>query len=136
MAAVMDSNTHTAAVEPPWVEEVLHFWFAEVAETQWFAKDDELDRQILARFFALHERLVGQSGPKIGAPRAILAAVIVLDQFSRNMYRGDPRAYAADAFARGLARTAVEQGLDLAMTAEWRYFLYLPFEHSEQRADQ
>jgi uncharacterized protein (DUF924 family) len=66
----------------------------------------------------------------------LLAAVIVLDQFSRNLFRDTPRAYAADPIARRLARRAIAQGLDVAMTAQERMFLYLPFEHSEDRADQ
>ena len=129
-------RTPSAAGEPPWVGVVLDFWFAELAAVQWFAKDGELDAQISSRFLPLHEQLVRGNGAEVSTPRALLAAVIVLDQFSRNMFRGDPRAYAADALARRLARSAVDQQLDLPMSAEQRYFLYLPFEHSEDAADQ
>jgi uncharacterized protein (DUF924 family) len=66
----------------------------------------------------------------------VLAAVIVLDQFSRNMFRSTPRAFAADPIARRLARQAVERGLDVSMAREERLFMYLPFEHSEDREDQ
>ena len=72
----------------------------------------------------------------MSTPRPILAAVIVLDQFSRNMYRGNPQSYAADASALLLARIAVDQRFDLSMTPVQRLFLYLPFEHSENREDQ
>jgi uncharacterized protein (DUF924 family) len=65
-----------------------------------------------------------------------LAAVIVLDQFSRNMFRGSPGAYAADPLARRLARLAVDQGHDQAVAVRERLFFYLPFEHSEDRQDQ
>jgi uncharacterized protein (DUF924 family) len=121
--------------EPAWVGEVLRFWFEELSEAQWFAKDDDLDAQIRERFGSLHERLV-EDGCTDTAPRQLLAAVIVLDQFSRNMFRASPRAYLTDATARRLSRTAVEQGLDAAMTPHERLFLYLPFEHSEDIVDQ
>jgi uncharacterized protein (DUF924 family) len=62
--------------------------------------------------------------------------VIVLDQFSRNMFRDSPRAFAADPLARRLARQIIEQGFDSGLTSEERLFVYLPFEHSEDRADQ
>ncbi|HEV7431830.1 MAG TPA: DUF924 family protein, partial [Steroidobacteraceae bacterium] len=62
--------------------------------------------------------------------------IVVMDQFSRNLFRGTPRAYAADPLARRLANTAIERGYDLDMTAAERQFLYLPFQHSEDRADQ
>jgi uncharacterized protein (DUF924 family) len=64
------------------------------------------------------------------------AAVIVLDQFSRNLFRNSARAFAADPLARKLAARAIEQGVDAALPPEQRIFLYLPFEHSEDRADQ
>lgn len=125
-----------AAREPGWVGEVLCFWFEELREDDWFAKDHHLDETIRARFLAVYEELVACEARGIGAPRELLAAVIVLDQFSRNMFRDSARAYATDPIARRLARTAVEQGFDRAMPDVERMFLYLPFEHSEDRADQ
>ena len=68
--------------------------------------------------------------------RPLLAAVIVLDQFSRNLFRGTPRAFAADPIARQLSRAAVKQRFDEAMNEQERLFLYMPFEHSEDRKDQ
>jgi uncharacterized protein (DUF924 family) len=130
------SDSRTEDVEPPWVGEVIHFWFAELSEASWFAKREALDAQIRGRFLALHERLVTHDGLGVTAPRPILAAVIVLDQFSRNLFRGSPRAYSADSIARRLAKCAVEQGFDITMSKEERLFLYLPFEHSEDRGDQ
>ena len=123
-------------VELAWVGEVIHFWFEELAEAHWFARSDDIDAQIRDRFLTLHERLVTKDGPGVSAPRPMLAAVIVLDQFSRNIFRGTPRAFAADSIARRLSRTAIEQGLDSAMKKQERLFLYLPFEHSEDREDQ
>jgi uncharacterized protein (DUF924 family) len=130
------SDSRTEDVEPPWVGEVIHFWFAELSEASWFAKREAIDAQIRGRFLALHERLVTHDGLGVTAPRPILAAVIVLDQFSRNLFRGSPRAYSADSIARRLAKCAVEQGFDITMSKEERLFLYLPFEHSEDRGDQ
>ena len=133
----MSANESSAdVIEPVWVGDVIQFWFAELTEAHWFARDDELDARIRDRFLALHEQIVLSDGIDAAAPRPLLAAVIVVDQFSRNMFRGTPRAFAADPIARRLARQAVERGFDLSMTREERFFLYLPFEHSEDRADQ
>jgi uncharacterized protein (DUF924 family) len=123
-------------VEPAWIDEVLRFWFGELNEEQWFARSDALDAQIRGRFLTLHEQLVTHDRCTFAAPRPLLAAVIVLDQFSRHLFRETPQAYAADSIARRLARTALEQGLDAAMTKHERLFLYLPFQHSEDRDDQ
>lgn len=122
--------------EQHWVTEVLHFWFDQLGKAHWFAKSEHIDAQIGERFLSLHERLVADDGINGTMPRPLLAAVIVLDQFSRNLFRDAPRAYAADPIARRLARRAIALGCDDAMTAQERLFLYLPFEHSEDRADQ
>jgi uncharacterized protein (DUF924 family) len=135
-----DAGNTVAALmsDPPgWVDDVIHFWFQELGEARWFAKSSEIDAQIRDRFLQLHEQLVARRGPGVSAPRAILAAIIVLDQFSRNLFRDDARAFVADPIARQLSRAAIEQGIDTKMkNREERYFLYLPFEHSEDRADQ
>lgn len=124
-------------VEPAWVDEVIRFWFEDdVREPDWFAKNADFDARIRDRFLPMHERLAAQGGIDSVAPRPLLAAVIVLDQFSRNMFRGDPRAYAADPIARRLARTAIDAGFDTAMSTEQRLFLYLPLQHSENAGDQ
>lgn len=133
---VSSTPSKTEDFEPAWVGEVIRFWFEELTEDHWFARSDDLDAQIRKRFLTLHEQLVADDGFGVAAPRPLLAAAIVLDQFSRNMFRGTPRAYAADAIARRLARTAIEQGFDAAMKKQERLFLYLPFEHSEDREDQ
>ena len=124
------------ALEPAWVGEVLRFWFEELAESNWFEKSDDLDALIRNRFLLLIEQLVVDGGLGVSTPRAMLAAVLVLDQFSRNIFRGDPRAFAADPVARRISRSAIAQGFDGAMTKEERLFLYLPFEHSEDAGDQ
>jgi uncharacterized protein (DUF924 family) len=125
-----------ARAEPAWVAEVLHYWFEELTEDHWFKASREVDAQIRERFLALHERLATGHAAPLGSPREALATVIVLDQFSRNLFRGSPRAYAADPLARRLASAALSEGYDRGMTDPQRQFLYLPFQHSEDRQDQ
>ena len=122
--------------EAAWVGEVLRFWFEELGESEWFAKDHHIDAQIRQRFLTLHGQIASLDARDAATPRALLAAVIVLDQFSRNLYRDSPRAYVADPMARRLSRAAIGEGFDAAMTDSERMFLYLPFEHSENRDDQ
>jgi uncharacterized protein (DUF924 family) len=124
------------ATEPVWVGYVLDFWFRQIGARHWFSRDAEVDAGIRERFLALYERLVASDAAGVDGPRPLRAAVIVLDQFSRNMFRDSPRAFAADPLARRLARQIVERGFDSDLTAEERLFVYLPFEHSEDRADQ
>ncbi|MFN3745827.1 MAG: DUF924 family protein [Hyphomicrobiaceae bacterium] len=125
------------AGEPAWVGDVLHYWFEELTLEQCFAKDDAIDSTIRERFGALHAQLTAAGGSiPTETPRELLAAIVVFDQFSRNLFRGSPRAFAADAVARRLARAAIADGLDQAMSKRERIFLYLPFEHSENAADQ
>jgi uncharacterized protein (DUF924 family) len=124
------------ATEPAWVREVLDFWFGELGEAHWFDRSDRTDEIIRARFLALHVRLAMGDGVDVTGPRSLLAVVVTLDQFPRNMFRGTPRAFATDPIARRLARQAIARGFDLLMTPEERLFVYLPFEHSEDREDQ
>jgi uncharacterized protein (DUF924 family) len=132
------SGAHSSSnpAEPAWASEVLDFWFEELGAAHWFSKIDAIDAQIRARFLALHQQLVAQESRVSTTPCALLAAVIVLDQFSRNLFRGTPRAFAADPIARRLARSAISHGFDAGMKDEERLFLYMPFEHSEDRKDQ
>jgi uncharacterized protein (DUF924 family) len=123
--------------EPAWVSNVLQFWFAELAELDWFVRNDAVDDRIRQRFLSLYGDITADGGvPLTSTPRMLLAAVLVLDQFSRNLYRDDLRAFDADAAARKLARSIVAQGFDRAMTPQQRLFIYLPFEHSENADDQ
>ena len=122
--------------EPPWVGDVLAFWFEELREADWFTRSDTIDARIRNRFLELHERLTQAGTIAVTSARSALATVLVLDQFSRNLFRGTARAFAADAQALWLARQAIDRGFDQAMTPVQRLFLYLPFEHSEDPADQ
>ncbi|HEX4893936.1 MAG TPA: DUF924 family protein [Hyphomicrobiaceae bacterium] len=131
------SSVGGLTAEPVWVGEVLDFWFRELTREQWFRRDDQVDQTIRARFSALHDSLAGQDlPPRAATARHALAAVIVLDQFPRNMFRGTPRAFATDTQARAVAQAALEAGLDTPLTTCERLFLYLPLEHSEDPEDQ
>ncbi len=118
---------------------VLDFWFAgsDVPRDEWFRKDIRFDALIGERFGALVEQAL--SGGLVAwpqAPASALAQVIVLDQFTRNIFRGTPRAFAGDAQALAASREMVARGADLALAPLHRLFVYLPFEHAEDRATQ
>ena len=121
-----------------WAAGVLRFWFEELGASGWFKKSEATDAEITARFEELHRDITGAPADTLLADRdAALAAVIVLDQFARNMFRGKPASFASDAKALDLARRAVEFGYDdRDLSADRRVFFYLPFEHSEELADQ
>jgi len=126
----------------PHYSEVLDFWFGPLetrgkARAEWFRKDAAFDAEIRQRFGALHGAAVRHEREawRASAP-SLLALVIVLDQFSRNLYRGDGRAFAQDAHALDCAHEALDRGDDLGALPVERQFLYLPFEHSENIADQ
>jgi uncharacterized protein (DUF924 family) len=133
----MSANDATAdANQPAWVGQVLDFWFSQVGASRWFAKSADLDGEIRERFLALYESLVAGEFQDFPTPRVALAAVLALDQFPRNMFRDSPRAFAGDPMARHIAREAIDRGFDAGLEGEQQLFLYLPFEHSEDRADQ
>ena len=113
-------------------EDVLHFWFTETAPPQWWKADPQFDAVIAARYGALHARAVlGEWFEWRQQPRGRLAEIIVLDQFSRNLFRGTARAFAGDAMALALAQEAVAGLHDQALAPLERSFLYMPYMHSE-----
>ena len=118
-----------------WVETVLSFWFDELRPAAWFRADRALDAEIRRRFLGLWEAL--RAAPPVAPDgRTAVAAAVVFDQFPRNMFRGTAQAYATDALAREVARTALSAGLDRGLADPERQFLYMPFQHSEDPADQ
>ena len=120
-----------------WVAEVLKFWFDQTEPDQWFKKDPRFDASIRERFLGLHEALMSCGNNRLLADaQTALAAVIVLDQMSRNMFRDTPRAFAADPQALRLAEAAIARGFDAGVTKDQRTFLYLPFQHAEDRQSQ
>lgn len=118
-------------------EEVLRFWFEELTPQQWFEKNEIVDEAMRTSFAATHLSLARlELDPwRLSAPSR-LAALLVLDQFSRNIYRGTALAFATDWIALAEARAAVEIGADQLVQPEHRCFFYLPFEHSERLEDQ
>jgi uncharacterized protein (DUF924 family) len=125
-------------------QEVLNFWFGREGEEgygefreAWFNRDPEFDREIRDRFEPVYEQAAaGRLDDWKSEARSCLALIVVLDQFPRNMYRGDARMYAADEKAREAARHAVEHAYDRELSPYGRLFIYLPFEHSEELDDQ
>ena len=113
---------------------ILDFWFKELTPKQWFAKSDELDNTIAKRFSdTLKAAKKGELWHWRETPHGRLAEVIVLDQFSRNIYRGSPRAFEQDVIALVLAQEAVEKGADKSLDASEKAFLYMPYMHSESQ---
>lgn len=113
-------------------QSILTFWFEECEPSLWWAKDDAFDQLIIERFSEVHaEARNFELFEWRASSQGRLAEIIVLDQFSRNMYRGQPAAFAQDALALSLAKAAVSIGADNDLTPEQRTFLYMPFMHSE-----
>jgi uncharacterized protein (DUF924 family) len=129
---------------PSRVGEVLEFWFGGEDDPEyggfreeWFRKDADFDARIAARFADLYEEAAaGELDGWREEAESCLALVIVLDQFPRNMFRGDGRTHAEDARALGASKYAVEHALDRELPAFQRMFLYMPFMHSENVEDQ
>ncbi len=116
--------------------EILAFW-SEAGPKKWYAKDDAFDAEIRSRFAATHE--AAKSGSLDGwaeTPEGALALVIVLDQFPRNMFRDDARAFAAAAKAREIANAAIAKGFATRVAPPLDQFFFLPLMHSEHLADQ
>ncbi|HLI19104.1 MAG TPA: DUF924 family protein [Rhodanobacteraceae bacterium] len=115
-------------------QEVLEFWFEQATPEQHFRTDAAFDRAIRERFADVHEAAARcELSMWRAAPDGRLAEIIVLDQFSRNLFRGSPRAFATDALALALAQEAIRADADRDMPAARRAFLYMPFMHSESR---
>jgi uncharacterized protein (DUF924 family) len=119
-----------------WQDEVLDFWFG-LSPERWWTSDAALDDEVRERFEALWEK-ERENVPAafLGSPRDALAAAILFDQFPRNMFRGHADQFSTDPLALAVAKGAVERGYDAELPPERRAFLYLPFEHSEDLADQ
>ena len=116
-------------------EDILNFWFQEIDPKMWFTKNSEFDDLIRSRFFDIHtqakkcELFSWRSEAK-----GRLAEIIILDQFSRNLFRDSPEAFASDSLALALAQEAVSLGLDEKLNNLEKSFLYMPYMHSESLA--
>jgi uncharacterized protein (DUF924 family) len=126
-------------------QDVLDFWFLPEgapghgqARQEWFRKDERFDEQIRERFGALTKRALagGLRDWDEAGPQGLLARIIVLDQFTRNAYRGTPASFEGDVLALAAARALVKSGADRALTPHGRWFAYLPFEHAEDARTQ
>ena len=114
--------------------DVLRFWFEDTSPQQWWRRDPAFDQAIRMRFGELHAaacRVELWTWRDTAAGR--LAEIIVLDQFSRNLFRDDARAFASDPLALALAQEAIRVGADLDIAPEHRAFVYMPCMHSESR---
>jgi uncharacterized protein (DUF924 family) len=127
-------------------EQVLDFWFGELGphgfaadevEARWWRADPAFDQLLRDRFGALHAAVAaGRRAEWLASPRGRLAAILVLDQFTRNLFRGSARMYACDPLALEAARAGVDLGMDRALSGDPRVFFTMPFQHSEELADQ
>jgi len=114
------------------MEDVLNFWFRTLKPSDWFRSSGDLDARIKERFEATYCQVVaGETEHWRDAPEGRLAEIIVLDQFSRNMFRGTAASFAADPLALALAQEAVRHGDDQELETSKRVFLYMPYMHSE-----
>ena len=131
VAALSSRPTPAAAAS------ILKFWFNETKPDQWFRRDLALDAACRARFMALHQAArQGRLDVWRASPRPALARIIILDQFSRNIYRDDPRAFAQDDIALAAARDAIRRRFDKRFAASERAFVYMPFMHAEDLCAQ
>jgi uncharacterized protein (DUF924 family) len=119
------------------MDEILKYWFEELTPDDWFKVDAARDAEIARRFREVYDALAGGVPPSwLTGPDGFLAAILVLDQFPRNMFRGTPRAFATDAIALDLAKRAIAEGIDKQVPSERRAFIYMPFQHAENADDQ
>jgi uncharacterized protein (DUF924 family) len=112
--------------------EIIRFWFDEITPAQWWSKDPAFDLLITQRFAKIHQQAArSELFTWRDEPRGRLAEIIVLDQFSRNMFRNTAAAFSCDPLALSLAQHAVSIGADLELPQLQRSFIYMPFMHSE-----
>ena len=128
------------------IEEILSFWFSTIRDEpsyfeeyapRWFVQNADFDREIVRRFQAYYELAAqGQLTHWTETARGGVALILVLDQFPRNMFRNDPRAFATDPLAQQIAEQMIDAGFDQQLRLIERYFVYVPFMHSEDRTHQ
>ncbi|MDZ4867439.1 MAG: DUF924 family protein [Alphaproteobacteria bacterium] len=124
------------AATPDAAREVLAFW-RDAGPKLWFARDEAFDTRFRERFLALHERAArDELSAWTKTADGALALILLLDQFPRNSFRGTARMFATDALARRVASAMIDRGQDQEIDTTLRAFVYLPFEHSEDLADQ
>ena len=113
-------------------EEILNFWFDDEHKKHWFSASDAFDQIIKDQFSDILQRAANQEFDHWKEqPKSALALVLLLDQFSRNIFRNHADTYASDAYALEVASYAIDQGLDEQLSPEEKSFLYMPFMHTE-----
>lgn len=118
-------------------KDIIDFWFSERVSKLHFAKNTDFDKEVYDLFFATYEKaLNGGLVDWQETPEGSLALIILLDQFSRNMFRNTPKSFESDKQARDIARLAIKNQFDHKLSKEQRVFLYMPFMHSENLKDQ
>src|SRR3954469_2179750 len=116
--------------------DILAFW-REAGRDRWYSKDDGFDAEVRRRYLDLwHKAAAGELSSWEASDDGALALTIVLDQFPRNMFRGDAKTYATDPLAREIANRALKRGYDQDVPDGLRAFFFLPFMHSEELVDQ
>lgn len=114
--------------------EIIDFWFDEVKPEQWYDHDELLDLKMVERFIALHSAVVaGELSYWRSEPFGRLAEILVIDQFSRNIYRDDPKSFIYDPMALALAQEMIRGNYHVKMKPRYKQFLYMPFMHSESK---
>ncbi|MCB9750845.1 MAG: DUF924 domain-containing protein [Myxococcales bacterium] len=117
--------------------DILEFWFSERVKPLHWKKDAEFDAEVRERFLPTYEAVCGgERDAWVATPEGALALIIVLDQFARNMFRGDARSFAADGLARWYTNRALQLGLDQFLEPPRRMFMIMPLMHSERLEDQ
>jgi len=119
-------------------QDILNFWFDKDNKSKWFVSDDTFDQLIKLRFSDIYEQAIqGKLSSWSESPETILALIIILDQFPRNMFRNSPLSFASDKQALEYTKHALSQNFDKELSSdEMRHFLYLPLMHSENIEDQ
>jgi uncharacterized protein (DUF924 family) len=126
------------------VNQILEFWFGQPDDADygkqrkvWFTKNLDFDQEVRSRFLSDYQKAAaGELDDWKNSPLSCLALIILLDQFPRNIFRGQPQAFATDSQALAVAKYAIEQGWDQELLPIQRLFIYIPFEHSENLSDQ
>jgi uncharacterized protein (DUF924 family) len=125
-------NSEALSIHPIEAQQVVDFWFIALKPEQWWKRDEKIDADIVSRFSSLYEELLNEVPEAwLASPYGCLAAVIVLDQFPRNMFRDDARTFATDASALEISGQTISVGDDIKLDHLERAVLYMPYMHSE-----
>ncbi|MEP2103314.1 MAG: DUF924 family protein [Parasphingorhabdus sp.] len=120
-----------------WTDDILVYWFTELDSNDWFGSGEAIDEQITERFQELWvEQRAKVATDFLASPEAALAAIILFDQFPRNMFRDTSEAFATDHLALQIANETIDRELDHKLTNDQRMFVYMPLMHSEDLEDQ